>query len=152
MRPGYPFTNFFIDARFDEQYANEDRLAQLVTYFSGFAVIIGMLGLFGLASFTAEQRFKEIGIRKVLGASIGEILMLLTKGFSLLVFIGFIIAIPISYWLMNKWLATFAYHGTVSWVTIGLAGLIAIILSWLTVGFQTLKAARSNPIDSIQYE
>ena len=152
MRPGYPFTTFFIDARFDEQYANEDRLAQLVTYFSGFAVIIGMLGLFGLASFTAEQRFKEIGIRKVLGASIGEILMLLTKGFSLLVFIGFIIAIPISYWLMNKWLATFAYHGTVSWVTIGLAGLIAIILSWLTVGFQTLKAARSNPIDSIQYE
>jgi len=151
-RPGYPFTPFFIDARFDELYANEDRLAQLVTYFSGFAVIIGMLGLFGLASFTAEQRFKEIGIRKVLGASIGEILMLLTKGFSLLVFIGFIIAVPISYYLMNKWLATFAYHGSVSWVTIIIAGLAAIILSWITVGFQTFKAARSNPIDSIQYE
>jgi len=152
MRPGYPFTTFFIDARFDEQYANEDRLAQLVTYFSGFAVIIGMLGLFGLASFTAEQRFKEIGIRKVMGASIGEILMLLTKGFTLLVFIGFIIAIPISYYLMNKWLATFAYHGSVSWVTIAIAGIVAIILSWLTVGFQTFKAARANPIDSIQYE
>jgi putative ABC transport system permease protein len=127
-------------------------LAQLVTYFSGFAVIIGMLGLFGLASFTAEQRFKEIGIRKVLGASITEILMLLTKGFTLLVFIGFIIAAPISYYLMNKWLTTFAYHGTVSWVTIVIAGLLAILLSWLTVGVQTFKAARSNPIDSIQYE
>jgi putative ABC transport system permease protein len=152
MRPGYPFSSFFIDARFDEQYANEDRLAQLVTYFSGFAVIIGMLGLFGLASFTAEQRFKEIGIRKVLGASIGEILMLLTKGFTVLVFIGFIIAVPISYFLMNKWLATFAYHGSVSWVTIIIAGMIAILLAWITVGFQTFKAARSNPIDSIQYE
>lgn len=152
MRPGYPFTTFFIDDRFDEQYANEDRLAQLVTYFSSFAVIIGMLGLFGLASFTAEQRFKEIGIRKVLGASIGEILILLTKGFTLLVFIGFIIAVPISYFLMNKWLATFAYHGSVSWVTVIMAGMVAIMLSWITVGFQTFKAARSNPIDSIQYE
>jgi putative ABC transport system permease protein len=152
MRPGYPFTPFFIDTRFDEQYANEDRLAQLVTYFSGFAVIIGMLGLFGLASFTAEQRFKEIGIRKVLGASLGEILMLLTKGFTVLVFIGFIIAIPISYYLMTEWLETFAYHGTISWVTIVIAGLAAILLSWITVGFQTLKAARANPIDSIQYE
>jgi putative ABC transport system permease protein len=152
LRPGMPFTNYFIDARFDEQYANEDRLAQLVTYFSGFAVIIGMLGLFGLASFTAEQRFKEIGIRKVLGASITEILMLLTKGFTLLVFIGFIIAAPIAYYLMNKWLATFAYHGSVSWVTVIIAGLAAIILSWITVGFQTFKAARANPIDSIQYE
>ena len=152
LRPGFPFTSFYLDTEFDNQYANEDRLAQLVTYFSGFAVIIGMLGLFGLASFTAEQRFKEIGIRKVLGASIGEILMLLTKGFTALVFIGFIIAIPISYYLMTKWLDSFAYHGTVSWVTISLAGLAAILLSWITVGFQTLKAARANPIDSIQYE
>ncbi|RLD19583.1 MAG: ABC transporter permease [Bacteroidetes bacterium] len=152
LRPDYPFTSVFIDDRFDEQYANEDRLALLVTYFSGFAVIIGMLGLFGLASFTAEQRFKEIGIRKVLGASIFEILMLLTKGFTGLVVIGFIIAAPVSVFLMNKWLGTFAYHGTVSWVTIVLAGLAAILLSWLTVGFQTMKAARANPIDSIQYE
>jgi putative ABC transport system permease protein len=152
LRPDRPFTPNFIDARFDEQYESEDRLAQLVTYFSGFAVIIGMLGLFGLASFTAEQRFKEIGIRKVLGASMVEILMLLTKGFTSLVFTGFVIAIPISYYLMNKWLATFAYHGTVSWITIFIAGLVAIILSWLTVGFQTIKAAKSNPIDSIQYE
>jgi putative ABC transport system permease protein len=152
LRPDRPFTPYFIDVRFDEQYQGEDRLAKLVTYFSGFAVVIGMLGLFGLASFTAEQRFKEIGIRKVLGASIGEILMLLTKGFTVLVFIGFIIAIPISYYLMNKWLATFAYHGSVSWLTVTIAGSVAIVLSWLTVGFQTLKAAKSNPIDSIQYE
>jgi len=152
IRPGFPFTSFYLDAEFDNQYANEDRLAQLVTYFSGFAVVIGMLGLFGLASFTAEQRFKEIGIRKVLGASIGEILMLLTKGFTALVFIGFVIAVPIAYYLMTKWLESFAYHGTVSWVTIALAGLAAILLAWITVGFQTLKAAKANPIHSIQYE
>ena len=111
-----------------------------------------MLGLFGLASFTAEQRFKEIGIRKVLGASIWEILLLLTKGFTGLVFIGFIIAAPISVFLMNKWLDSFAYHGTLSWITIVFAGLAAILLAWITVGFQTFRAAKANPIDSIQYE
>ena len=152
LRPGYPFTSYFLDVRFDEQYANEDRLSQLVSYFSLLAIIIGMLGLFGLASFTAEQRFKEIGIRKVLGASVLEILTLLTKGFTKLVFIGYIIAIPISIYLMNSWLDTFAYHGSISWYTILLAGAVAIIFAWFTVGFQIIKAARSNPIESIQHE
>jgi putative ABC transport system permease protein len=148
----YPFDTFYIGARFDEQYATEDRLAELINYFSILAIIIGMLGLFGLASYTTEQRFKEIGIRKVLGASNNEILVILTRGFTGLVFIGFLIAIPVSYYLMNAWLETFAYHGVVSWVTIAVAGALAIILAWLTVGFQTYKAARANPIDSIQYE
>ena len=152
LRPGFPFTSYFIDARFDEQYANEERLAELVTYFSGLAIIIAMLGLFGLASFTAEQRFKEIGIRKVLGASVPEILLLLTKGFSVLVIIGFIIAAPLAYYLMTKWLGTFAYHGTVSMVTVVIAGIVSILLAWITVGVQTIRAARANPIQSIQYE
>ena len=152
LRPGFPFTYFFIDARFDEQYANEDRLGELVGYFSALAILIGMLGLFGLASYTTEQRFKEIGIRKVLGASAMEILFMLTRGFSKLVFIGYLLAIPIAYYLMTQWLETFAYHGVVSWMTIISAGIIAMVFAWLTVGFQTLKAARSNPIDSIQYE
>jgi len=150
--PDYPFDPYFIDARFDEQYAQEDRLAQLVNYFSVLAIIIGMLGLFGLASYTTEQRFKEIGIRKVLGASNNQILMILTRGFTGLVFVGFLLAIPISYYLMTSWLETFAYHASINWVTIVVAGLVAIILSWITVGAQTIKAARSNPIDSIQYE
>ena len=152
LRPGFPFTSYFIDARFDEQYANEERLAKLVTYFSGLAILIAMLGLFGLASFTAEQRFKEIGIRKVLGASVLEILMLLTRGFSVLVLIGFVIAAPLAYYLMTEWLETFAYHGTVSLITVAFAGIAAILLAWITVGLQTLRAARANPIQSIQYE
>ena len=152
LMPDYPFDPYFIDVRFDEQYAREDRLAELVNYFSALALIIGMLGLFGLASYTTEQRFKEIGIRKVLGASNNEILIVLTKGFTGLVFVGFLLAIPISYFLMTAWLDSFAYHTTVSWTTILMAGLVAIVLSWLTVGFQSVKAARANPIDSIQYE
>lgn len=152
LMPDYPFDYFFIDARFDEQYTGEDRLSELINYFSFLAIIIGMLGLFGLASYTTEQRFKEIGIRKVLGASNREILLILTRGFTLLVFIGFILAIPVSLFLMNTWLDTFAYHGAVSWLTILLAGTSAIVLAWFTVGFQTVKAARSNPINSIHYE
>lgn len=152
LMPDYPFEPYYIDVTFDQQYANEDRLAELVNYFSVLAIIIGMLGLFGLASYTTEQRFKEIGIRKVLGASNNEILLILTKGFTGLVFVGFLLAIPISYFLMTAWLETFAYHASVSWVTILIAGALAIVLSWLTVGFQTIKAARANPIDSIQYE
>jgi putative ABC transport system permease protein len=152
LRPGFPFTSFYIDTRFDEQYANEARLAELVSYFSGLAIVIAMLGLFGLASFTAEQRFKEIGIRKVLGASVVEILMLLTKGFTGLVLLGFIIAVPVAYYLMTHWLESFAYHGSVSTTTILLAGLVSILLTWITVGFQTIRAARANPINSIHYE
>jgi putative ABC transport system permease protein len=152
LMPDYPFETYYIDAQFDAQYANEDRLAELVEYFSVLAIIIGMLGLFGLASYTTEQRFKEIGIRKVLGASNNEVLFILTKGFTFLVFIGFLLAIPISYFLMSMWLETFAYHGSVNWTTILVAGSVAILLAWVTVGFQTYKAARANPIDSIQYE
>ena len=152
LMPDYPFETYYIDAQFDAQYANEDRLAELVNYFSVLAIIIGMLGLFGLASYTTEQRFKEIGIRKVLGASNNEVLFILTRGFTFLVFIGFLLAIPIAYFLMNSWLETFAYHGSVNWTTILLAGAVAILLAWITVGFQTYKAARANPIDSIQYE
>jgi len=152
LRAGFPFTYFFIDVQFNDQYQNEEKLSQLVSYFSLLAVVVGILGLLGLASFTAEQRFKEIGIRKVMGASVSEILLLLTKGYTWLVLIGFVIAIPLSYYFMDKWLNTFAYHGSVSILTIALAGSLAIVLAWLTVGFQTFKAAKANPIESIQYE
>ena len=151
-RPGFPFTHYFVDARFDDLYQEDEMVSELVSYFSMIAVIIGVLGLFGLASFTAEQRFKEIGIRKVMGASVSQILFLLTKGFTFLVVIGFVLAVPVSWFAMNKWLDSFAYHGTINVLSIVAAGALAIIIAWLTVGAQTWKAARTNPVDSLRNE
>jgi len=152
LRPGFPFSYYFVDARFNQLYEEDEQVADLVNYFSIIAVIIGVLGLFGLASYTAEQRFKEIGIRKVMGASVTQILLLLSKGFTAYVIVGFILAIPIAWWGMTHWLNTFAYHTNISMLSIILAGATAIIIAWLTVGFQTLKAARTNPVDSLRNE
>jgi len=152
LRPGYPFTYYFVDARFNELYEEDEHVAELVSYFSMIAVIIGVLGLFGLASYTTEQRFKEIGIRKVMGASFAQILVLLSKGFTILVLIGFILAIPVAWYGMTYWLDSFAYHGNISVLSILLAGLLAILIAWLTVSLQTLKAARRDPVDSLRHE
>lgn len=152
LRPGYPFSYYFVDARFGELYQEDEQVAELVNYFSIIAVIIGVLGLFGLASYTTEQRFKEIGIRKVMGASVAQILVLLSKGFTVLVLIGFILAIPVAWYGMNQWLETFAYHGNISLFSILFAGLLAILIAWLTVSLQTLKAARRDPVDSLRHE
>ncbi|MDN5201847.1 ABC transporter permease [Fulvivirgaceae bacterium BMA10] len=152
LRPGFPFTYFWVDQRFSEQYTNEDKLAKVVRYFSALAIIIASLGLFGLASFTAEQRFKEIGIRKVLGASVGQILMLLTKGFTRLVIIAFIIACPLAWYFMDGWLENFAYQTDFNLLTFAIGGLIAAVIAWLTVSYQSVKAARVNPVESIRQE
>lgn len=152
LRPDAPFTYYFVDARFNELYQDDERVAELVSYFSLIAVIIGILGLYGLASYTAEQRFKEIGIRKVLGASVSQILLLLTKGFTFLVIVGFVMAVPVAVIAMNKWLDTFAYHDDIKIFSIVLAGSVAILVAWITVGIQTWKAARTNPVDTIRNE
>jgi len=115
-------------------------------------VVIGVLGLFGLASYTAEQRVKEIGIRKVMGATETQILLLLTRGFTYLVLIGFVLEIPVAWWGMTYWLNTFAYRGNISLISILTAGMVAILIAWMTVGLQTLRAARSNPVDSLRNE
>ncbi len=152
LRPDFPFAYYEIENRFSDQYENEDRLAKVVTWFSGLAVIIAALGLFGLASFIAEQRIKEIGIRKVMGASVQEILFLLGKGFTFLVLIALVLAIPFAYFGMELWLENFAYQGTIrAWPFI-LAGSVAILIAWATISYQTLKAALSNPIDTLRYE
>jgi putative ABC transport system permease protein len=152
LRPGSPFSYYFVDARFNELYEDDEKVAELVSYFSVIAVIIGVLGLYGLASFTAEQRFKEIGIRKVMGATVTQILLLLTRGFTYLVLIGFVLAVPIAWYFMNMWLKTFAYHNNIDLFSVALAGGVAIIVAWITVGIQTWKAANTNPVDTIRNE
>lgn len=152
LRPGFPFDYYEVENRFSDQYESEDRLADVVTWFSGLAVLIAALGLFGLASFIAERRIKEIGIRKVMGATILQILVLLTKGFTILVLIALVIAIPLAYFGMERWLENFAYQGTIQVWPFITAGLFAIGIAWITVTFQTLRAARSNPVDSLRYE
>lgn len=150
--PGYPFDYYTVGDRFQGQYDAEDRLSQIVQYFSLLAIFIAALGLIGLASYTAEQRVKEIGIRKVLGASVGQILLLLTTGFTKLILLAFVVACPLAYFLMDRWLDTFAYHDTLRVWAFGLAGLAALLLAWVTVGSQTIGAATRNPVHSLRNE
>ncbi len=152
LRPGYPFTYDFIDENFSVQYEVEDRLARLITYFSVLAIIIAALGLFGLASFTSEQRFKEIGIRKVLGAKVSEIWFLLTSKFTLLVLIAFPLGAIGAYFLMDTWLDNFAYRTSISIWPFITAGIISLFIAWLTVSYQSLKAAVIDPVEVIRYE
>jgi len=127
-------------------------LISIFSYFTFFAILIGSLGLFGLSSFTAEQRTKEIGIRKALGASISEIILLLSKEFTKWVLIANIIAWPVIYFVMNQWLQNFAYRINIGLGTFVLSGLLALIIALLTVGYQAVKAARANPVDALRYE
>ncbi len=152
LRPNYPFTYYFIAENFDNQYNSEDRLSKLIQYFSGLAILIAVLGLFGLASFSTEQRTKEIGIRKVMGASVTDILLLLNTTFLRLVLIAFVISIPLAWWGMNKWLGTFAYHTNVKIVTLLVSGIIAFLIAVLTVSYRTWRSANTNPAVTLKYE
>ena len=146
------FEYSFADEAFDAQYKAEDRLAGLFGVFTGITIVIACLGLFALATFSAQQRVKEIGIRKVLGASVGSIGFLLSRDFLRPVVLAVLIACPLSWWVMNKWLDDFAYHIPLSgWIFI-LAGLLAIAITFLTVGWQGLRAARVNPVNSLRTE
>lgn len=150
--PVYPFEYRFLDDAYDKMYNNEQRLGKLFTGFSAIAICISCLGLFGLATFTAAQRVKEIGIRKVMGASINQIIILLSKDFLWLVIIAFVIAAPISWYIMEKWLADFAYRTPMVWSVFVITGGIVLILAFLTMSFQTIKAALGNPVNSLRSE
>jgi hypothetical protein len=150
--PDNPFEYRFLDEDYDNLYKAEANMGRLVNYFSILAIFIACLGLFGLASFTAEQRTKEIGIRKVLGASVPVLTVSMCKEFIKLVLVANILAWPAAYYAMNGWLNNFAYRTALSYDTFVLAGFLAIIIAIITVGYQALKAARSNPVDSIRYE
>lgn len=150
--PANVFNYSFVDQIFDQQYKNDVRFATLFGLFAGLAIFIACLGLFGLAYFTAQQRKKEIGVRKVLGASVGNVVKLLSLDFVRLVIIGFIVAVPVAWYIMDQWLADFAYRIEIgAWVFL-LAGLVALFIALLTVSGQSIKAAISNPVDSLREE
>jgi putative ABC transport system permease protein len=150
--PGNPFEYFFLDDHFNRLYAKEQQFRDLFAVFSILAISIGCLGLFGLSAFTAQQRTKEVGIRKVLGSSVGSIFALLSKEFVYLILIGVLIATPLTYYFMDQWLASFAYKQPISWWVFPISGLSVILIALITVSFQTIKAATINPITSLRYE
>lgn len=152
MAPGMPFTYNFLDERFDEMYRAEQRVGKIAITFAILTVLIACLGLFGLVTYISEQRTKEVGIRKVLGASVMSITTLLTKDFIKLVVIALLIASPIAWWLMNKWLQDFNYRIDIEWWVFALAGVIAIAIAILTVSYQAIKSALMNPVKSLKTE
>ncbi len=152
LRPGFPFTYYFVEDNFNRQYDSERRLAEIFGYFSVLAIIIAALGLFGLASFTAQQRIKEIGIRKALGAKVSQIVILLSQKFTMLVVIAFGIAVPIAWYAMLQWLEGFAYRTEISLWSFLLAGLLAVVVAWATISYQSIRAARVNPVESLRSE
>ena len=152
LNSSVPFEYFFLDSSFNAQYKTEERLSKLVSMFSIISIIIACFGLLGLISFAAVRRKKEIGIRKVNGARISEVLILLNKDLVKWVVIAFVIAAPIAYYAMNKWLESFAYKTTLSWWIFALAGLVALGIALLTVSWQSWRAATRNPVESLRYE
>ena len=152
MAAGQPFNYQFMDQAFDNIYRSEQRIGKIFISFAVLAVFIACLGLFGLAAYTAEQRTKEIGIRKVLGADVTSIVALLSKDFLKLVLIGFVIATPIAWYAMHQWLQDFAYRIDISWWIFALAGLLAVLIALVTVSFQAIKAALANPVKSLRSE
>ncbi len=150
--PAFNFDFEFLDQKYQQLYASEKKVGTLSSYFAGFAILISCLGLFGLASFTAERRIKEIGIRKVLGATVTNIVMMLSKDFTRLVAISILIAIPISWQLMNEWLSNFAYKIDLGlWLFVGASG-ISLTIAWLTVSSQAFRAANINPARCLKDE
>jgi putative ABC transport system permease protein len=150
--PGNPYDYFFADDDFNRQYISERRYGALFSMASVWAVVIACLGLFGLATYTVEARVKEIGIRKVLGAGVAGIALLLSKDFLKLVLIALVAASPLAYYFMEKWLADFAYRIDIEWWMFAGAGAVAVAVAVLTVGFQSVKAALANPVQSLRNE
>jgi putative ABC transport system permease protein len=150
--PEQPFEASFLDEDLDSLYESEEELSQVIIYFSILAILVACLGLFGLASFSTEQRIKEIGVRKVLGASVLKIVVLLSKDFASLIIVSFIIGGTAAFFLKDLWLQDFAFQTEVGPMTFVLAGVMALLIALLTVSYKTVKAARTNPIKSLRYE
>jgi len=150
--PQYPFEFSFLDKNLDGMYKEQDNLGSLVGYFSVLAIFIACLGMFALASFNAEQRTKEIGVRKVLGASVSGIVFLFIKDFLKLVLIAVVIASPLAYFVLNKWLEDFAYRVNINPLIFITAAAATFLIALITVAYQAIKAANANPVKSLRYE
>ena len=150
--PAYPFEYRFVDEEFGKKFIAEELVNKLTNIFAGLAIFICCIGLAGLASFTIEKRIREIGIRKVLGASVNNIAKMLSVDFLKLVLISSVIAFPIAWWAMHKWLEDFAYRVSISWWIFFLSGILALLIAVLTVGFQAIKAGVANPVKSLRTE
>jgi putative ABC transport system permease protein len=152
LNPSEPFEYSFLDKDFQKNYDAENRLSAIVGYFTAIAILISCLGLFGLATFSAEQRIKEIGVRKTLGASVSSIVALLSKDFLKLVGIAVLIASPLAWLAMHKWLQSFAYRIHISWSVFVITTLAALLIALITISFQAIKAALANPVESLRSE
>lgn len=150
--PGNPFIHFFLDDHYNEQYKADQQFGKVFAIFSGLAIFIACLGLFGLSSLTAIQRTKEIGVRKVLGATIQSILALIGRDYLVLLSLSIVIAVPVAWWIMSSWLQEFAYRIPLSWWIFAGPGLAVVLIALLTVSLHTLRAARTNPATSLRYE
>ena len=152
LNPDQPFEYKFVDDEYAKKFGDEERIGKLAGFFAILAVVISCLGLFGLTSFVAEQRRKEIGVRKVLGASVLSVWNLLSKDFVMLVIISFLIAVPVSYYFMHEWLQNYTYRTQISWWIFAAAGAGALVITLCTVSFQAIKAAIANPVKSLRTE
>jgi putative ABC transport system permease protein len=150
--PGFPFDYQFADEAFNNLFQLETRTGKLAGIFASLAIFISCLGLFGLAAYTAERRTKEIGIRKLLGASTSRLASMLAKEFMQLVALACLIAFPLAWAVMNNWLADYAYRTSIHWWVFGATGLTALLIAGLTVSFQAVKSALANPVDSLRVE
>jgi putative ABC transport system permease protein len=150
--PEYPIEYKFLDENFEQMYKAEDKLKSLLWIFTGIAIFVGCLGLFGLAAYAAERRRKEVGIRKVLGATTQSVVLLLSKDFIKLVIVSLLIASPVAWYFMNKWLQNFSYRIEVGWWVFAVAAILALGIAFITVSSQAIKAAMSNPVKSLRTE
>jgi putative ABC transport system permease protein len=150
--PGNLFDYTFLDDRFNRQYKDEQLFGKVFGIFAGFAIFIACLGLFGLSLFSTMQRTKEIGVRKVLGASISNIVFILSKDFLRLIIFANLIAFPVAWFIMHSWLQDFAYRVHLSWWIFALAGILAFIIAAVTISLQTIKASVANPVNSLRNE
>ncbi|RYF49056.1 MAG: FtsX-like permease family protein, partial [Cytophagaceae bacterium] len=142
----------FVDEEYDQKFRSEERIGTLASIFAALAIFISCLGIFGLASFMAEQRTKEIGVRKVLGASVLNLWALLSKDFVVLVLIALALAVPIAYYALDNWLQAYTYHTTIAWWVFALTGAGTLLITLLTVSFQSIKTALVNPVKSLRSE
>ena len=150
--PDYPMEYTFVDESFGKMYLAENKLKTLLSLFTGVTIFVACLGLFGLAAFAAERRKKEIGIRKVLGATARGVMIMLSKDFILLVLISLILASPVAWYFMNQWLENFSYRIHIAWWIFALAGMVAVLLAFVTVSLQAVKAGLANPVKNLRTE